>query len=63
MVMNECAKFTERLTADGVTLLELAKSVESELPIKEDQHKESIKTIREALQSAYLLGFQAARPR
>lgn len=61
--MNGCNDSISRLTADGVSLLELAKSVESELLIKEDQHEESVKTIRLALQSAYLLGFQAARPR
>lgn len=50
----------QRLTADGVNLLELARSVEEELPIK-DQHEESIETIRKALQSAYLLGVTAGR--
>ena len=50
--------------ADDETMTSLAKSVVEEIPsIKEDQQEESIETIRQALRSAYLLGFQTGRLR
>jgi len=53
-----------RSMADDMTMTSLAKSVVEEMPsIKEDQQEESIETIRQALRSAYLLGFQTGRLR